>query len=198
MSERKPGPGGEERRRYFRVVDDVHLELRIVSADQYARVRAEPPAEGDACDLMLQLRALTSQAGAILAGVRKSHPDIAQFLALQERKFDLLARALVGKSLDRELAPNARVDLGAGGVGFPHTEELPVDTPVLVRLVLFPSHLCVQSYGRVVYCRREPQGGPKPFRIGVEFTVIGEVARDALVRHTLERQSAMLRRQRGH
>lgn len=193
-----PGPEGQERRRYFRIRDDVHLDVRVVPEAQYEEVVAAPPREGDdPCDLVLQLRTLTTQARVLLAGIRKDDPDVAQYLALQDRKLDLLARAVVGSQLDKSLEVNARVDVSAGGVSFQASKEVPEETKVLVRLVFFPSHLCVQAYGRVVHAERDDHDAEKPYRIGVEFTVISETARDALVRHTLERQSEQLRRQRS-
>ncbi len=187
-----------ERRRYFRIDDHLYLEVRIIPQAQYEKVRNQPLQESEeVCDLILQLRALTSQAGIILSGIRKTQPEIAHYLALQDKKIDLVAQAAVGKQMDKELAPNARVNLSAGGLAYSATQEVSPKTPLLVRMVFFPSHLCIQAYGEVIHCERDDADPEKPFKVGVEFTAISEAARDALVRHTLELQSAELRHRRG-
>ena len=188
-----------ERRRYFRIRDEIYLEVGEISQEEYRRVQKEPPHERDdePCDLILQLRALTSQGGMILAGIRKSHPEIAQYLAVHDKKIDLVARAIVGKQMEGTLVPNARVHLSAGGLAFHSETPKSADTPLLIRMVFFPSHLCVQAYGEVVHCERDETEPAKPFRVGVEFTILSEVARDALVRHTLERQAEERRKSRS-
>jgi hypothetical protein len=195
MAVNKGAPVTGERRRYFRVEDSVHLEYRVLGADEYAALREAPPASDEA-DVTLQLRALSSQAGALLAGVRKDLPDVANYLAILDRKVELLARALVGRRFAGALQPDTPVDVSAGGIAFAIAEPLARGTPVQVRIVFFPSHLCIQAIGEVVHCEANAADANRAYHVGIEFTAIAEMARDALVRHTLERQSALLRERR--
>jgi len=157
----------------------------------------QPPDEsGDACDLLLQLHGLSIQAGNILGAIRKSHHDIAQYLCIQDKKIDMVARAVVHCQLGGAAHPNARVNLSASGLAFDSDKPLAVGIPLELRLVLFPSHLCIRTAARVVHCEAA-ETAPSRHRIGVEFTGLSEVAREALVRHTLARQSALLRQKRS-
>lgn len=196
MTEKTDSEKGAERREYFRIDDDVHLTFRTLTETDYRRALESPEAEGaEPCNLVAQLHSLSSQAGHILSSIRKSDPEIAQYLALMDKKLDLVAGIAEGTRYEDQ-APNARVNIGAGGLAFPHSEALPLDTKLEVKVLLFPSYLCVSALGRVVHCEGTEER-EKPYRIGLEFTRIAQGEQDALIKHVLELQSALLRRQRG-
>lgn len=196
MSRQNPGHG--ERREFFRIDDDIYLDYQILSEDVYQeRLGApvqEPAQEVD--NVGLQLHALTTQAGTILSQIRKRDPEVGQYLALLDRKIELISRALLGSQISGTLTPNTHANLSGGGVAFDTMNGLKADTKLELKLLLFPSHIFVHCLGRVVYCSHNDKSMGHPYRVGVAFTRISEIARDALVRHTLELQSAQLRRAR--
>ncbi len=189
-----------ERREFFRIDDDIYLDYRPLTEEDYRERLAialqEPQPEAD--NVGLQLQALTAQAGTVLAQIRKRDSEIGQYLALIDRKIELLGRALIGSQIgaqiDGVLNPNAHVNLSGGGLAFHAPTGLQPDVKLELKLLLFPAHIFIHCIGRVVYCRHDGPDSAKPYRLGVEFTRISEIARDALVRHTLELQSAQLRR----
>ncbi|MEW6647989.1 MAG: PilZ domain-containing protein [Pseudomonadota bacterium] len=191
-------PGrGEERRRFFRIDDEVYLEYRLLPEEDYQQ-RLQQPAGSrqDTSALALQLHGLTSQSSSILAQIRKRDPEVGQYLAIIDRKVELLSRALLGSQLGHISGPNHKVNLSGNGIAFFSAEPLDGDSKLELRLMLFPGHTVVNTLGRVVHCNAVPGGAPQPYRIGVEFTHLAEMARDALVRHTLELQSARLRQKK--
>lgn len=184
--------GDEERRDYFRIADEVYLQHRLLSEAEYQEIAARPEQEWEAtCSLVTQVRAISSQASGILSSIRKHDPEIAQYLGLIDRKIDLLAQMVAGSG-DAPDAPNTRVDLSAGGMGFTREEPAALGSKIEVELLLFPSRVCVHGYGEVVHCTPETDG----YSIGLDFTLMSEMEREALIRHVLARQSEALRRRR--
>ena len=189
-------PSGQERRRAFRVDDEVHLDFQLLDEET-----EEGPLAHDAlqtCRALMQLRELSVQSGHLLANIRKQHSEIAQFLALLDKKIDAVAQIAGALSFGDQIQPNAKINLSASGMAFTHHSAIPVPQRLAIRLVLFPNMLCIQPRGRVVYCREQPQASSQHrYRIGVEFEPLAEQEQDMLIRHLLERQSAERRRERG-
>lgn len=187
----------DERREYFRIDDEVHLEVEPLTDGLYQQLEKAPPSAGDSpCDLVLHIRSLSSQASSMLSNIRKRDSEIAQYLTLQDRKLELIARAVVGKQLDIGVGITHRVNIGAGGIGFGYHEAFELGRPLRVRVLFFPSHLCVEAVGKVTHCVSQSSDPQHPYRIGVEFTLISQAVQDALMGHVLERQSSLLRQRR--
>lgn len=197
MSTQISGSARPERRKFFRIDDDIYLEYRRLEEDDYQQRLKQPAgARHDSSGLALQLHSLTTQSSNILSQIRKRDPDIGQYLAIIDRKLELLSRALLGSQLGNISGPNTHVNLSGNGIAFLSAETLPRDSKLELRLMLFPGNTVINTLGRVVHCLTGRSTAPHPYRIGVEFTHIAEIARDALVRHTLELQSARLREER--
>ncbi|MBW6477335.1 MAG: PilZ domain-containing protein [Chromatiales bacterium] len=187
----------QERRRSFRVDDDVHLVFRVIKEDSEPRQHGEDQTV-QTCRALMQLRELSSQSGHILANIRKQHSDIAQYLALLDKKIEAVAQIAGAMSMGGDMAPNIRVNIGVGGLAFSQDSPLLTGQRLAMRIVLFPSHLCIQPKGRVVYSREQTQADQQHrHRIGVEFEPLSEQEQDQLIRHLLEKQSAQRRRERG-
>ena len=197
MSAQHTGYGQQERRQFFRIDDDVYLDYETLDEENYQQ-RLEQPHElrHDPGDIGLQLQALTAQASNILSQIRKRDPEIGQYLAIVDRKVELLGRALGGSRIGGAPAPNMRANISGGGIAFHTTRPIEPAAKLELTLMLFPNNLLIHALGRVVHCHPDPADSAHPYRIGVEYTRISEMARDALVRHTLELQSARLRQAR--
>jgi hypothetical protein len=187
-----------ERRHYFRIDDKVSLRVRQLSEEEFqARLQRGTPADDEVSGVLTQLRTLTNQMGNALLSIRKSSPDVAQYLQVLDKKIEILARHLEG-GRGEPIAPDTKVNLGTGGMAFWNDAPLANDTKLEIRLVLFPSHLRIMALGHVVHTEEDPQvPAERRFRTGVEFVRIGEVEQEGLARHLIELQSAQLRRQRG-
>ena len=175
----------------FRIDDDLYLDYQAVAADELA-----PAWQHDTssfCEDLIHLREISIQSGHILANIRKHHPDIGHYLALLDKKIDILSQLTGAIGLGGEIKPNHRVNIGSDGMSFDSTEPRPLDGPLRFKLVLFPSHLCLHLQSKVIRCEPGEQG----YRVEVAFEQLGETEYEALIRHLLEKQSAALRRERG-
>lgn len=187
-----------DRRSYFRVEDHVNLLYTQLAPDE-ARAFAKRLEEGGAaCSHVAELRGLSAQMSNTLAAIRKTDPAVALYLGMLDKKIDAVAKMVEEQRLGTDLAPNAHVNIGAGGMVFPSDTDLPDGSELDLRLIFFPSYFCIRTLGRVVRSERASEGESGKYTIGVEFAVIGEESQEALIRHLTERQSALLRqRQRN-
>ncbi len=186
-----------DRRQFFRLEDEAVLTVRVVSEELHASLAARPEEEweGDG-SVVARIGALTTQTGTILAAIRKSDPDVGHYLAILDKKIDLLARALEGGRHREKAGEGERITIGAGGVDYHAAEALNPGTRLEIDLLFLPSRLHIHAYGTVVDCVRDDAEPDRPFRIGAAFTLLSAIQREAIVRHVLARQSALLRKSR--
>lgn len=183
-----------ERRQNFRIEDTIYLEYRRIqdTADIESEVDDAPLAE--VCRGMSQLRELDHQASHALANIRKHHSDIAHYLSILDRKIETLSRVVGAVSMGSDIRPSVRVNIGSGGLAFDTRESLEKGERLLLKIVLFPSHQCLQIAARVAYSHCG--NGDGNYLTGLTFEQMTEQQQDTLIQHLLEVQSAQLRRER--
>ena len=195
MAENRPA-GGAERRHAFRINDEVYLDYRLLPQGASAESSSTGEITG-VCRGLMQLRELTIQSGHILASIRKHNSEVAQYLSILDRKIDALAQMSATVGMGSEIRPATPVNISAGGLAFAQPNALQPGDRLALKLVLFPSHLCLQLVAKIVYCSAEHPGlEPGHYWTGVEFEPLPEHEQDALIRHLLEKQSAQLRKER--
>jgi hypothetical protein len=177
----------------FRIDDELYLDYQPLEADEVADAPAWRHDTSGFCDSLIRLREISLQSGHILASIRKHHPDIGHYLALLDKKVDILAQLAGTIGLGGDVGPSHQVTIGTEGMSFDSSEPLAVATALRLKLVLFPSHLCLHLQSRVNSCVKQDGG----YRVEVQFEQTGETEHETLIRHLLEKQSAALRRERG-
>ena len=188
----------DERREYFRIDDEVTLEMRVISEvemeEVLSRISDEVP---DRFTTAASFASTSRQMRGLLHNLSQSSPDLSLCLQTLDKKLNLLAQLLVAESIDDSGKGMRQVSLSAGGLAFNHDQELRVGDLLETRLVLFPSLTGVLTVSRVVQCERskEPLGG-MTWRVAVEYQFIRESDRDLLVKHILDRQTEQLRARR--
>ncbi len=197
MSAHKDRPARQERRRYYRIDDVVHLEYRVVGPEERARIlqgsAPKPPEDG----LSEQLASLTKQMTPLLRELRREQPNLAKYLSALNKKIDLVATHLALQQARHEsereplVAGLRRVNLSAGGIAFASPRPLRPDDYLHVRLGVEDTGFLINTYGRVIDChpRQEKQG----YQIRVEFPFLDEEERSLLMRHIFDRQRALIR-----
>ncbi|HHH39817.1 MAG TPA: PilZ domain-containing protein [Sedimenticola sp.] len=188
----------EERRQYFRVEDEVSLRYQPVAAEELAAklVRMERGAERE-FTVLSSLAAITSEMSGVLRKVDAEMPEVARYLKAMDRKIELLGRALLAQTSDIAEQHAKAVNLSASGMAFQAPEPLSVGAMLELKLLLYPTYTGILIYAEVVACERmEAPDANGACRVRVNFTHLRESDRDLLIRHVLQRQSEMLRRQR--
>jgi hypothetical protein len=190
----------DERRRFFRIDDFVHLSLREVSRDEMDQrmERLEQNMAGS-FGLMIGLNAIGQQVTASLRRVESRDPDAADCLKALDKKLELLARAFLSEEVDLGDKPARAVNLSAGGMAVNTREPLAEGSLLEIKLLLVPSYTGIFTYGTLVACHRlegDEQDPEFPYQVRIDFAFMREEDRDALIRHVLLKQAEWLRRRR--
>lgn len=193
------GADDTERRRFFRIQDEVRLAVRVVTEGdlmgEAAWAGTDPPGRQA---LANTFSATTQQTEYLLRRIKEDQPDIARYLGALNEKLDLLARLLSLEESGLADMPARLVSLSAVGVSFPWEREIAPPASVEITMLLAPSLQCVRALGKVLRCENAPRAqGVSPYRISVEFAHIGRDERELLIQHIVQRESALLREKRS-
>lgn len=183
-----------ERRQNFRIEDTIYLEYQRVGEGSDVQQESSNLPLDDVCLGMRQIRELDLQASRALANIRKHHSDIAHYLTILDRKIETLSRMVGSIGMGADVQPTTRVNIGSGGMAFDTREALEKGEQLLLKIVLFPSHQCLQVMARVAYSHGG--NGDGNYLTGLTFEEMPEQQLDALIQHLLEVQSAQLRKER--
>ncbi len=178
----------DERRRSFRIDDRIFLRMTSLS-----KAQKERESQSQADQELKKLRELNFQSSHFLAQIRKSNPEIAQYLGLMDKKITILTQLIAAEQFKEPIAPTHLVNVSATGLSLLLNKcSVTAGTLLQTYMVFFPSYLTIECVSKAVYCR--PDGGR--FRLGLEFEDLDETIREQLIRHLIERQSEQIRRQR--
>lgn len=184
--------GGEQRRRYYRVDDEVVLQYREVPDEDAERLPALLAERfPDSFTLGARFASLNQQLRPLLKEIESDSPAVAKYLVAIDEKLDLLAQVLLARDTDLIDQPTRLVNLSAGGLAFFTDQALAPGAVLELRIILFPSFTGLLSYGRVAYCRDQGAGEYR-WRVAVEFLSMGEEERDLIVKHVLRKDAAQL------
>ncbi len=178
---------GTERRRYFRINDQVALG--------YAKLRSDAALVSERALLSLGARmdSLQNELRHELTVIADESPRLGRALQLLDRKLDLVVEMLDVRTLaEQESLSLEEVNLSASGISFPADEWFVPGERLLVTLVLPPDSQHVRLVARVVAYDKEGEG----HRVRADFENPTQIDRDVLVQHVLRCQSVELRRRR--
>ncbi len=192
---------GAERRRYFRVADQVALEVRELQPQELAeQLEGSHTPELTAC-LPQRLIMQREQLLPWRQRIERQYPEVAEYLAVLEGQLanltDLVYRLI------QELAPPTpaeathAVDLSAQGIRFRNNEPFGLQAAVELKLTLFPERLTLYILATVVDCNMQDDGN---WDVALDFEFIGDDEREALIKHVNNVQMASLqqaKRQQG-
>lgn len=195
MSNQEKQSRDQDRREFFRLDDQVSLSYRAIPEEEMPKGIGElvySPSDG--LTVLTRLTGISQQLTATLHRIDQQNPDLADYLRALDEKMEILAQAYLSRNSDMVEQATQRVNLSAGGIAFASDELYQMGTPLEIKLLLFPSYTGVMAYGRIVSCDafEEDEG----YQIRVDFELIRDSDRDALIRHILRRQGEHLRRMR--
>lgn len=96
------------------------------------------------------------------------------------------------KQLKRAIPELAKVNLSGSGIRFFSVQEFPVNSYLVLRLILRP-FVPMQAVGKIIRIESARQGEAQGFEIAVEFTQIASDDREAIIRHVLRTQATLQR-----
>ncbi len=188
------GRGAEkERRRYFRIEDEIILFFREIAPDEIPDNRSPREFPLDSFALSARLDLLTQESRTLLRRVERESPEIGDFLKVLERKIDLIARTFLNYEANLSEQSLQRVSLSASGLSFDVDKPCAAGKVLEIKMVLQPELVGLTAYGRVVYCNKNAPDSELPYRISVDFVGLRDNDRELLIRHVVRRQLQQLR-----
>jgi len=101
------------------------------------------------------------------------------------------------KNLKQSIPELAKVNLSGSGIRFFSEQEFPVNSHLVLRLILRP-FIPMQAVGKIIRIDPAQQGESAGFEIAVEFTQISPDDREAIIRHVLRTQATLQRLRNKH
>ena len=180
-----------ERRRFFRIDDDICLEYHLLSDEEY---RAAPEmleqSNHSAFTLSAEFATLNNNFHPMLNSIKHSSPEIAQYLELLDNKIDALSQHLLTDELPCSESDMYRANLSASGIAFNCAESIAVGTKLKLKLILLPEKIGILVFGTVKNCGNNQDN---TFHIGVDFEHIRYEDQELMIKHNLNKQMLDLR-----
>jgi len=174
----------DERRRYFRINEQIGLSIRILDRNEHSGL---PPAD----ELISQQDERIEQ---LLRELADTHPQVGELVALLNQKLERTVAALaVEKELVDRIAHRVQeVNLSACGIAFHFDESLSEGSHLQLELTLFPSMQRISTKGLVVAC--QPSTSEEhPFYCRVDFYGMGSAAQESLIQYVVQSQAQQLK-----
>ena len=191
-------PLGQERRKYYRIDDDVVMSYCILGDKEPERTcEALIHDPFSPFSLVSQLKEKTDSFRAILSRIEKENQDLANYLKLIDEKIEKIAQLFVLEKTDFKDSFTQTVSISAGGIGFETTDKFEIDNWIELKIMFCSSLLGIHTFGKIVRVEeineKNQSSEPTCYFIGVEFEKIRDVDRDFLISHILKKQSLMIR-----
>jgi len=180
-------PKGEaERRKYFRIIDEIDVSYRIADA-----VEDDP----EAVVITQGFESINTDIKASLDDLAQTQPQCAASLVLLNKKLDMMIAVAELESTQAQFSAYQldEVSISACGIAFPAGEQLANDTLLDLSLYLHASEQRVAIRGQVVGCHPLESSDVKKFCLRVEFVDVDELTREDLIQYILQRQRYLLK-----
>lgn len=188
----------EERRRYFRINDDINLFYKVITDHSLIKTSHLNSDILSNCSLSTALDLMTQEAKLTLHRIDQNEPEIAKYLAMLNSKIDLLAQALKSLGADSTEYQTRTVSLSASGVAFDCEEALNIGDMLEIKMVLSSLTAVIVTYAKVVYCKINPENNADrlPYVIGVDYVNLQEQEQELMIKHMIKKQMQQIRKKK--
>lgn len=202
-------PGKDvERRRYFRIEDNVVLSYKTLSAEEKESQTQKLQAGQDLCpDIYHTFVMLESDIQDLIKRSKKDSLILSQAIELLNRKLNVIAKGPPSDDRRQNSIFNeepVKVSLSGCGISFMAANRLERGQTVQIEMILLPSRQYIACLGEVVACENAPlsstalHSATHPFRIAVNFVVIRGEDSERLIQHVIKREVELLRSSKKH
>ncbi|MFW2373322.1 MAG: PilZ domain-containing protein [Gammaproteobacteria bacterium] len=190
--------GEQERRRFFRIEDDICLDIASVTEQEYREAPCElSKVQKSAFAVSATFATLNQIHLPMMNSIRASHPEIAQYLDLLNKKLDSLSQHILDEELLCSDKNKQKVNISASGIAFQSKHNYSLNQPLMLRLVLLPEKIGIEVFGRVVNTQTIHDSNDETL-ISVDFEHIREEDQEILIKHNLNKQMHELRKKSGN
>jgi hypothetical protein len=187
----------EERRRFFRIDDEVNLFYKKIDEKALTECSYISDSVLSNCSLSSALQMVSQESALLMYRLEKNYPDIADYLKMLDTKIDLLAQAVTMQVGDFKENNTRNANISATGIAFDSEEELKEGEFLEIKMLLVNCMAVIVAYGVVVYCKsHQEQDKQYPYLVGVDYVNMKEQDRELLIKHVVKRQLQQIRSQK--
>jgi len=180
----------ENRRKYYRINDEIALLLRLLDEDA-EHASAAFPEDAALFSQLEALQALELQTRPLLRQLAEGDAALANCLRLLDRRSVLLTQTLL-QQVYTDFGNRQQVSLCEAGLSMIYPQELPAGHRLALKVLLLPQFHALLLCARIIYC----QPGEGGYKVGLEFENLSEAQRQVLARHILHQQAEQRRQER--
>lgn len=184
-----------EKRSFFRIDQELLLEAR--SIDAYTADNGTPEeqfTDPRSLHMFAKFHEWDKQAADIARGFGDQHAGVAQYLALINKKINLLAREFIAQQPGPAGQSPSKVNLSEAGIGFLAEKAFYKDSYIALRLIFLPDYTGLAVFAKVI--RSEAAKGDL-HHIAAKFYRLSEANQQVLAKHIMDHQLAEQRRARA-
>ena len=188
----------EERRRFFRINDDVGISWRKLGTEEAKAFARQTREQSGQFDLASNF---DNRIQTLIDACKIQTPLAAELIDLLNKKMNFIIQQMdVDSELIHRIAFTQQVvNISACGIAFPCDSALKKNDYVQLDLQLLPSQLQLVVLAKVVDCNKLPEDqmvdGQTHF-LRLNFDEIGSNDQEMLIQHIVKRQSSQLKQQR--
>ncbi len=178
----------DDRRRFFRIDDHIGIAYQVVDENELIG-QSHPPRQSDIFSLLNDLDKTIAHE---LGELKLQDPKLGVLLEAFDRKLNALVNQLeMDNYLVQRIAHKVKqVNISACGMAFTVDDDLPLETLLMVDLVLIPGNINIFTYGKVVASERVENGEQY---VRMDFFGMSPTDQELLIQHIVRRQGYLIR-----
>ena len=179
----------DERRRYYRIDDEVMLVLAPVEDNEIDDRLEDFWSNEHAFSIRNDYNYQITQHIADRNKIETRMPELARYLSVLEKQVDRLTEKLIVDD-EEKLMVNRIANLSAQGISYSGVDAPPQGSLAELKLKLLPSGLRLVIIARVVLV--ETDAGQGEYKISLDFEHLHEADREILIKHIHGKQMEAL------
>lgn len=185
-----------DQRQFFRVNDMVFIELTPLDKDEAKKLSLSIKNHASNIENKekSQLQTLQIAFAHVTDQINQQDREIARALRLLDEKITILAQNLHRQQSASDSRSLVDVNLSGGGIAYFSADKHAIKSALEIRVELRSSATVIHAIAHVSGCDK-PIDAPKdtPYFLRLIFTHMSDIDRNALIKHTLNRQAEDLR-----
>ncbi len=189
----------DERRRFFRINDKLYLHCQIISAtDVKSSFVSDDILTNFSLSVVLDM--MNEDTRKLLPRIEQSDPPVAEYLAVLDKKFDLLSQYIIRQSTEPKDDPLRQVNISASGVAFESRDKFKIKDNLELKILLPYCKSVVVVCAEVVNIRQNTslKKNIRPFFVAVKFLNLKSQDQELLIKYVVKRQMEQIREVKQH
>lgn len=185
-----------ERRDFYRIVDHIMLEYRLLPESEYTNSGGPPTDPYDThyqvtpqFKILSEIRQIEADSRHHLHAISEQDRHISAYLRAINHKIECLTSIITHAAEETPLTPTHRVSLSEAGISVEVPDHLTRDSLLHIHVTLFPSYYRFAAIAKTIHCDATPEQNNAVYSLGLHFESMLESDRQMLARHILQKQS---------